>query len=126
MNGPQKEGYWQAMMTEIRTLTEKMHAWDIVNRESWMNVIPSTWAFHCKIYPDGILKKTKAIFCARGDQQLEGLDYFETYAPVVNWQTVRIMLILSILLDIQTIQMDYTAYFLHDDIDKDPNWANMP
>jgi hypothetical protein len=35
------------------------------------------------------------------------------------------MLILSILLDLQTVQVDYTAAFLHADIDKDPNWANM-
>jgi hypothetical protein len=59
------------MTTEIPTLTKKMHGWDIVDRESWMNVLPSTWAFHCKRYPDGIIKKLKAMFCARGDQQLE-------------------------------------------------------
>jgi hypothetical protein len=35
------------------------------------------------------------------------------------------MLILSILLDLQTVQVDYTAAFLHADIGKDPNWANM-
>jgi hypothetical protein len=35
------------------------------------------------------------------------------------------MLILSILLDLQNVQVDYTAAFLHADIDKDPNWANM-
>jgi hypothetical protein len=113
------------MKTEICTLTEKMHAWDIVDRESWMNVPPSTWAFRCKRNPDGTIKKLKARFCARGYQQLEVVDYFETYAPVVNWQTIRIMLILSILLDLQTVQLDYTADFLHADIDKDPNWANM-
>jgi hypothetical protein len=35
------------------------------------------------------------------------------------------MFILSILLDLQTVQVDYTAAFLHADIDKDPNWANI-
>jgi hypothetical protein len=120
MNGPQKEENWQAMNTEIRTLIKNMHAWDIA------------WAFRCKRYPDGTIKKLKARFCVRGDQQLEGVDYFETYAPVVNWQTVpimlilnwqtvRIMLILSILIDLQTFQVDCTAAFLHADIGKDPN-----
>jgi hypothetical protein len=84
MNGPQKEGYCQAMNTEIRTLTKNMHAWDIVDCESWMNVLPSTWAFRCKRYPDGMIKKLKPRLCARGYQELEGVDYFETYAPVVN------------------------------------------
>jgi hypothetical protein len=35
------------------------------------------------------------------------------------------MLILSILLIIQTVQVDYTAAFLHANINKDPNWENM-
>jgi len=53
------------------------------------HVIASTWAFKCKCYPDGLIKKFKARFCARGDQQLEGIDFFETYAPVVQWTTIR-------------------------------------
>eukprot|EP00956_Cyclotella_meneghiniana_P011311 scaffold15927_cov76-Cyclotella_meneghiniana.AAC.1 len=32
----------------------------------------STWAFKCKRYPDGRVKKFKARFCARGDRQVEG------------------------------------------------------
>jgi hypothetical protein len=35
------------------------------------------------------------------------------------------MLIISILLDLKTIQVDYTTAFLHADIDKDPNWDRM-
>jgi hypothetical protein len=102
-----------------------MHAWDIFDRKSWMNVLPSTWSFHCKLYPDGIIKKLKARFFTRGDQQLEGVEYFEIYAPVVNWRTIRIMLIISILLDLQTVQVGFTAAFLHATIDKDPNWAKI-
>ena len=42
------------------------------------HVIPSTWAFKCKRYPDGYIKKFKERFCARGDKQLEGIDFFKT------------------------------------------------
>ena len=51
------------------------------------HVIASTWAFKCKRYPDKL--KFKARFCARGNQQLEGIEFFETYAPVVQWTTIR-------------------------------------
>ena len=125
MNGPNSEGFWEAMATEIRTLTEKMDAWEVVERESWMNVLPSTWAFRCKRYPDGLIKKLKARFCVRGDKQLEGIDYFETFAPVVSWTTVRLMLILSLILGLATRQVDYTVAFLHTPIDEDPDYANM-
>jgi hypothetical protein len=124
MNGENSEGYWQACIKEYETLI-KMEVWEVVERESWMNVIPSTWAFKCKRFPDGLVRKLKARFCARGDRQIEGVDFFETYAPVVNWQTVRLMLVMSLLMGLSTRQVDYTAAFVHADIDKDPNWENM-
>jgi hypothetical protein len=124
MNGENAEGYWQACQKEYETLL-KMDVWEEVEREPWMNIIPSTWAFRCKRFPDGLVRKLKSRFCARGDKQIEGVDFFETYAPVVNWQTVRLMLVMSLLMGLSTSQVDYTAAFVHADIDKDPNWDNM-
>jgi hypothetical protein len=102
-----------------------MGVWDMVERKDWMNILPSTWAFKCKRYPDGDVRKLKARFCPRGDCQIEGVDFFETYAPVVNWQTVRIMLVMSLLLQLSTKQVDYMAAFVHADIDRDPEWETM-
>ena len=82
MNGPFAEEYWQAACLEVMTL-EDMDAWEVVDQTPEMNVLPSTWAFKCKRFPDGLIKKFKARFYARGDRQIEGVDYFETYAPVV-------------------------------------------
>ena len=48
-----------------------MDAWTVVEIKDDMNVLPSTWAFKCKHFPDGIIKKFKAIFCARGDKHIE-------------------------------------------------------
>ncbi len=124
MNGPEQAGYWEACNKEIDTLRDK-DAWDEVLREEWMNVLPSTWAFKCKRFPDGMVRKLKARFCARGDKQIEGVDYFDTFAPVVNWTTVRLMLILSIILGLATKQVDYTAAFVHAPIDKDPDWDSL-
>lgn len=125
MNGPDRAGYWKAMEVEYFTLESEMDFWDVIEREEWMNVLPSNWAFRCKQFPDGTVRKLKARFCVRGDKQREGIDFFDTYAPVVNWQTVRLMLILSITLGLATKQLDYTAAFVHAPIDKDPNWDNL-
>lgn len=124
MNGPERVGYWEAAEREIATLESK-EAWEVVPRESWMNVLPSTWAFRCKRFPDGFIRKLKARFCVRGDRQIEGQDFFETFAPVVNWTTVRLLLILSVVLGLATKQVDYTAAFIHAPIDKDPNWDSL-
>jgi hypothetical protein len=53
MNGPDADGYWKACEKEISTLTDDKDAWDVVVRESWMNILLSTWAFKCKCFPDG-------------------------------------------------------------------------
>ena len=83
MNGPDCEGYKEAMDVEYNTLQEVMKAWDIVSRTSGSNVLGSTWAFARKLYPNGSFNKFESRFCVRGDQQIEGVDLFGTFAPVV-------------------------------------------
>jgi hypothetical protein len=75
--------YWKAMELEVATL-EALGAWEVLeyDLETMPNVIQLTWAFKCKCYVDGLIKKFKARFCARGDMQLEGIDLFETYKPI--------------------------------------------
>ncbi len=87
--------YWKAMKLDFATL-EAIDAWSVIDQLDHC-IIASTWAFKCKCYPDGLIKKFKARFCARGNQQLEGIDFFETYTPVVQWTTIRLMFILEIL-----------------------------
>jgi hypothetical protein len=126
MNGPFKAEYWEAAVKEIETL-ESMGAWEVVDRSEAENVIDSIWAFKLKRFPDGMVKKFKARFCARGDQQLEGVDFFETYAPVVQWTTVRLMLILEVLLDLKSKQGDVTAAFLHGELGENEKvYVEMP
>jgi len=126
MNGPFKESYWKAACTEVETL-EGMDAWEVVDRTDKMNVLQSIWAFKLTQFPDGMVKKFKARFCARGDQQLEGIDFFETYAPVVQWTTVRLLLILEVFLELKSKQGDVTAAFLHADLEEGENvYVEMP
>ena len=110
--GPFQEEFWQAMRVELNTLINEFDCWEYVPNPG-SNVLPSTWAFKIKRYPDGRVKKFKARFCARGDRQQEGIDYFETWAPVVQWSTVRIVMILAAKLGLISVQCDITAAFIH-------------
>jgi Reverse transcriptase (RNA-dependent DNA polymerase) len=80
-------------------------------------VLKSTWVFKLKCLPDGTPYQYKAcFFCVRGDLQIEGVDFFETYAPVVQWSTIR-MLLASILTKAWTTrQVDYTNAFAQAEI----------
>ena len=64
-------------------------------------------------------RKYKARFCVRGDRQWYGIGYEETYAPVVQWSTVRMMLTLTMKLGLRTKQVDYSNAFVQADIDVD-------
>ena len=126
MNGQFTDEYCESAVTEINTLN-LMKAWEVVKKQDDMNVIRSTWAFKLKRYPDGLIKKFKACFCARGDIQLEGINFFEMYAPVVQWTTARLMLILEVLLGLKSKQDDVTAAFLHANLGEDEKvFVDMP
>ena len=116
MVGPDAAGFIQAMEIEVRTL-DALNAYSLVPRPSNHKVISGVWAFKRKRYPSGLVRKLKARYCARGFEQQKGIDYFETFAPVVMWITVRLLLIMSILMDLETKQIDYTAAFIHAPID---------
>ena len=110
----------KAAHEEISSL-EKKGSWAVVKRSSAKsNILPSNcWALKQKRYPDGRIRKYKARFCVRGDQQWYGLDYEERYAPIVQWLMVRMMLTLTMKLGLRTKQVDYSNAFVQADIDGD-------
>lgn len=115
MNGPNANEYIEAMKIEIDALVAQ-HTWDSVPRPSDRPVLASTWAFKLKRLPDGTPYRYKARFCARGDLQTEGVDFFETYAPVVQWSTIRLLLSTVLTEGWTTRQVDYTNAFVQADL----------
>ena len=75
-----------------------MGACEVVDQEDSMNTIQYTWTFKCKCYTDDLINKLKAHFFAQGNQQLEVIDFFETYALLLQWTTVWLMIILEVML----------------------------
>ena len=72
-----------AMEKEIETLID-MKAFVVVDKEPLMNVVSSVWAFRHKQFPDAAIHKLKVRICAQGFEQKEDIDYFETFAPIVQ------------------------------------------
>eukprot|EP00957_Ditylum_brightwellii_P065321 4954186-Ditylum_brightwellii.AAC.1 len=97
----------------------------IVKQEDLMNILDSTWAFKVKLFLNSTLSKLKAYPCVHGDQQIDGVDVFNTYAPVVNFITVWLLLVLSIRFGWAMVQIDYTAAFINAKVDEDV-FAEMP
>jgi hypothetical protein len=114
MRGDQRDDFLTAMGQEIAEL-ESHGTWDVVRKASMpsgANLLPSTWALKIKRYPDGRMRKNKARFCVRGDRQIAGVDYFESYAPVASWTTVRMVMNLAVQRGWATRHVDFSNAFV--------------
>jgi hypothetical protein len=76
MNGPLDDDFRESMEVKCNMLNVVMKAWEIVDRQPWINVLPSTWALIFKRFPDGLIRKLKARLCARGDKKMKVIDVF--------------------------------------------------
>ena len=114
LSSPDSEEWGGAMKVEVVNL-EKRKTWDVIQRSSvpkGVKIIPGTWAFKCKRKPDGSFRKHKARFCVRGDiQKRVSEEPMNTYAPVVQWSTVRLMLVMTCILSLQTQATDFSNAF---------------
>lgn len=69
------------------------------------------WFFKRKRNPLGKLIKHKARLCIHGSKQRYGIDYLNTYSPVVNWGTLKLLLTISLIKDFTTHHIDYVLAF---------------
>jgi histone deacetylase 1/2 len=92
--------------------------WTLVPRPSGQNVIGCKWVFKVKHKADGSLDKFKARLVAKGFTQKYGIDYSETFSPVVKPATVRLVLSLVVSTGWHLRQIDMSNAFLHGFLDE--------
>nr|GEV05599.1 zinc finger, CCHC-type [Tanacetum cinerariifolium] len=71
------------------------------------------WIFKRKMKVDGIIDKFKARLVIQGFRQKEGIDYFDTYAPVARITTIRLLLALAVVHNLVIHQIDVKTTFLN-------------
>ena len=69
------------------------------------------WSFKRKRRPDGTLAKYKARLCCHRRQHELGVNYWSTYAPVVSWSSIRILMTLARLNNMHTKSVDFVQAF---------------
>ncbi|TPX52904.1 DNA-directed DNA polymerase [Powellomyces hirtus] len=105
------------MQTELDSLTVN-NTWSVVDRPAPpTNVVDSRWVFALKRNVDGTINKFKARLVAKGFTQRHGLDYQDTYAPVVGWPALRLFLALCAQMGLDAHQLDAVTAYLNGLID---------
>ena len=83
------------------------------------HILNAVWTFKRKTTPSGQVYRHRSRLCVDGSRQEEGKDYNNTYSPVVNWTTIRLLFILSLIFDLKSRQVDYVQAFPQADLKED-------
>jgi len=100
-------------MEEEHAALLKNNTWDLVLRPPRGNVVSGKWIFKHKFHADGTLERYKARWVLRSFTQRPGVDFAETFSPVVKPATVRTVLSLALSRSWPVHQLDVKNDFLH-------------
>ena len=116
-----KNEFIKATIREIDDHEQRGH-WSIMLRSDLppdAKTKLSIWSFKRKRFPDGRIKKHKARLCYHSGMQIWGEIYWETYAHVINWLSVRTPLVVSILNELEVGCIDFILAFPQAKLDVD-------
>ena len=68
---------------------------------------------------DGFIDKYKAKLVIKGYEQKEGLDYFDTYSSVTRISSIRMLIAIAAIHNLEIHQMDVKTAFLNGDLDEE-------
>lgn len=111
-----KHPHWrQAMAQELNALLQN-NTWTLVPHSPEMNIIGCKWIYKVKRNADGTIERFKARLVAKGYTQEQGIDYQETFSPVVKPTTIRLIHSLAVSQRWSIRQLDVKNAFLHGDL----------
>ncbi|KAK1652972.1 hypothetical protein QYE76_070777 [Lolium multiflorum] len=105
--------HWRAAMEAEFLALQHNKTWRLVPPVQGVNIIDSKWVFKIKQKSDGSIERYKARLVAKGFKQRYGLDYEDTFSPVVKPTTIRMLLSMALAHGWHLRQLDIQNAFLH-------------
>ena len=115
MESEQSEEWLNAMKSEMKSL-KKNNVWTLQPLPEGKNVVGCKWVFKIKLDADGKVERYKARLVAQGFTQRHGVDYDETFSPVVRFESIRSLLAIASQHQLIVHQMDVKTAFLNGEL----------
>jgi histone deacetylase 1/2 len=108
-----QDGDWKRAMDEEYMALMKNKTWHLVPQQEGKNIIDCKWVYRIKKKADGSIDCYKARLVAKGFKQRYGIDYEDTFSPVVKSATIRLVLSIVVSRGWSLRQLDIQNAFLH-------------
>ena len=115
MSTPEAPMWKEVVNSEIESIMQN-HTWELVDLPPGSKPLGCKWIFKRKIKTDGSTDMYKARLVAIGYKQKEGLDYFDTYSHVTRITSIRMLIAIAALHNLEIHQMDVKTTFLNGDL----------
>jgi Reverse transcriptase (RNA-dependent DNA polymerase) len=113
------------MAKELHALAQN-NTWTLVPATEASNIVGCKWVFKTKRNSAGKMERHKARLVAKGYTQEEGLDFTETFSPVIKPTTIRLVLTLAVTHNWPVRQLDVNNAFLHGNLNEVIYMAQPP
>lgn len=118
LQGPNRDKWIAAMEEELQAFDDN-DAWVVVSEvPQGKSLVRSKWVFKSKLGSDNSVRY-RARLVARGFTQKPGIDYDETFSPVVRHSTLRLLFALSVQLNLKVTHLDVKTAFLNGTLKED-------
>jgi hypothetical protein len=87
--------------------------WRLVSPPHGKNIIDCKWVYKIKRKADGTIDRYKARLVAEGYHQRYGIDYEDTFSPVIKAATIHLILSIAVSRGWSLSQLDVHNAFLH-------------
>lgn len=116
LQGPEKECWLQAVKDELQCF-EDNQARELVDAPTSGTVVKCKWVLKKKCDSENGVRY-RARLVAKGYSKKSGVDYDETFSPVVRHSTLRLLCALSVQLNLDVTHLDVKTAFLNGDLNE--------
>lgn len=113
LNSKDSHNWKLAIDIELKSL-DSQQAWIEESLPKDRKTIGSKWVFRKKMLEDGRVDRYKARLVAKGFNQIEGIDFCDTFAPTAKYSSIRTILSIAAIQDLELHQVDFVTAFLNE------------